>query len=110
MGGAFGPGSAAAFVAIVNKGGKESSFVLQVYGYSDMVCTFVLQAHLSESLVYDACPEMSLPICQDSAALEGISREDEFARMDAQSGDGSPQIGTGAQTNCGHAKKWKENE
>jgi hypothetical protein len=45
-------------VEIVSKGGKETGFVLQVYGYWDMVCAFVLHGMLSEGLVYDTCQEM----------------------------------------------------
>jgi hypothetical protein len=58
VGGEFLPQSDDEFVTIVTKGGKETGFVLQVYGYWDMVCAFVLHGMLNESLVYDTCQEM----------------------------------------------------
>jgi hypothetical protein len=58
VGGAFMPRSAEEMVAMVSKGGKETGYVLQVFGYWDMVCAFVLHGMLSESLVYDTCQEM----------------------------------------------------
>ena len=58
VGGAFMPQSVDEFVEIVSKGGQETAFVLQVYGYWDMVSALVLHGTLSESLVYDTCQEM----------------------------------------------------
>ena len=58
VGGAFDPQTVDELVAIVSKGGKETGFVLQVYGYWDMVCAFVLHGMLGEELVYDTCQEM----------------------------------------------------
>ncbi len=58
VGGAFMPKSVDEFVEIVSKGGQETAFVLQVYGYWDMVSALVLHGTLSESLVYDTCQEM----------------------------------------------------
>ena len=58
VGGEFLPQTEDELVAIVTKGGKETGFVLQVYGYWDMVCAFVLNGMLSEALVYDTCQEM----------------------------------------------------
>ncbi len=58
VGAAFMPRSAEEMVAMVSKGGKETGYVLQVFGYWDMVCAFVLHGMLSESLVYDTCQEM----------------------------------------------------
>ena len=58
VGGSFHPQSAEELVSIVMRGNKESGFVLQVYGYWDMVCAFVLHGALSEALVYDTCQEM----------------------------------------------------
>ncbi len=58
VGGAFAPKTAEELAEMVSKGGKETGFVLQVYGYWDMVCAFVLHGMLSEGLVYDTCQEM----------------------------------------------------
>ncbi len=58
VGGEFLPGSAAEFVEIVSAGGKHTSFVLQVYGYWDMVAAFVSKGALDAGLVYDTCQEM----------------------------------------------------
>src|ERR1700761_407802 len=58
VGGEFMPASADEFVQIVSAGGKLTGFVLQVYGYWDMVSAFVLDGALSESLVYSTCQEM----------------------------------------------------
>ena len=58
VGGPFLPKSVDELVSIVTKGGKECAFVLQVYGYWDMVCAFVLHGALTEPLVYDTCQEM----------------------------------------------------
>ena len=58
VGGEFRPGSAREFVEIVSGGGKHCSFVLQVYGYWDMVAAFVGHGALDAALVYDTCQEM----------------------------------------------------
>ena len=53
VGGQFLPRSAEELVRIVSKGGQETGFVLQVFGYWDMVCAFVKHGVLSEGIVYD---------------------------------------------------------
>ena len=58
VGGEFLPASAKEFVDIVSTGGKRTSFVLQVYGYWDMVAAFVEHGALDARLVYDTCQEM----------------------------------------------------
>lgn len=58
VGGEFMPGSAGEFVKIVVEGGKPGGFVLQVYGYWDMVAAFVRNGALEANLVYDTCQEM----------------------------------------------------
>ena len=58
VGGQFLPRSAEELVRIVSKGGQETGFVLQVFGYWDMVCAFVKHDVLSEGIVYDTCQEM----------------------------------------------------
>jgi hypothetical protein len=57
-GGEFLPKSAAEILERVGKGGPESAYILQVYGYWDMVSAFVKHGSLSEALVYDTCQEM----------------------------------------------------
>lgn len=58
VGGEFMPASADEFVQIVSAGGKQTGFVLQVYGYWDMLAAFVLNGALDEALVYATCQEM----------------------------------------------------
>lgn len=58
VGGDFMPASADEFVAIVSQGGKHMGFILQVYGYWDMVAAFVHHGALDAGLVYDTCQEM----------------------------------------------------
>jgi hypothetical protein len=58
IGGAFMPASASEFVEIVSAGGKHTAFVLQVYGYWDMVAAFVEHGALDATLVYNTCQEM----------------------------------------------------
>ena len=58
VGGEFMPASADEFIAIISTGGKLTGFVLQVYGYWDMVAAFVRHKALDASLVYDTCQEM----------------------------------------------------
>jgi len=72
VGGAFAPKSAEELVELVKKGGKESGFVLQVYGYWDMVCAFVLHGMLSEGLVYDTCQEMYFQYAKLQPWLKGF--------------------------------------
>jgi hypothetical protein len=58
IGGPFLPASAEELVSLVNAGTQESAFILQVYGYWDMVAAFVLHGALNEALLYDVCQEM----------------------------------------------------
>lgn len=58
VGGEFLPRSAKEFVETVTNGGSHCSFVLQVYGYWDMVAAFVHHGALDAALVYDTCQEM----------------------------------------------------
>ena len=58
VGGEFLPASASEFIQIVSAGDKQSSFVLQVYGYWQMVAAFVSSGALDAELLYDTCPEM----------------------------------------------------
>jgi hypothetical protein len=58
VGGKFAPKSAEEMIAIIKAGPPESGYMLQVYGYWDMVAAFVLQGPLSEQLVFNTCQEM----------------------------------------------------
>jgi hypothetical protein len=58
IGGDFLPTSAEELLQIVNSGGKHGAFVLQVYGYWDMVAAFVESGALDARLVYNTCQEM----------------------------------------------------
>lgn len=58
VGGKFMPHSADELFDIVTAGTRESGFVLQVYGYWDMVAAFVSSGALDAQLVYDTCQEM----------------------------------------------------
>jgi hypothetical protein len=58
IGGDFLPASADELIEIVSAGNKHSSFVLQVYGYWDMVAAFVHNGALTPGLVYDTCQEL----------------------------------------------------
>jgi hypothetical protein len=58
VGGDFLPASADEFIQIVSAGNRQSSFVLQVYGYWEMVAAFVTSGALDAELLYNTCPEM----------------------------------------------------
>ena len=75
VGGPFLPNSDDELVSIVTKGGKETGFVLQVYGYWDMVCAFVLHGMLSEHLVYDTCQEMYFQFAKIQPYLKGFRQK-----------------------------------
>jgi hypothetical protein len=75
VGGPFLPKSEDDLVAIITKGGKETGFVLQVYGYWDMVCAFVLHGMLSEPLVYDTCQEMYFQFAKIYPYLKGFRQK-----------------------------------
>jgi hypothetical protein len=75
VGGSFLPQSDDELVAIVTKGGRETGFVLQVYGYWDMVCAFVLHGMLSEPLVYDTCQEMYFQFAKIHPYLKGFRQK-----------------------------------
>ncbi len=72
IGGEFMPASADELVQIVSAGDKHSSFVLQVYGYWDMVAAFVLHGALDPGLVYDTCQEMYFQYAKIQPYLAGF--------------------------------------
>jgi len=75
VGGEFLPQTDDDLVTIVTKGGKETGFVLQVYGYWDMVCAFVLHGMLSEPLVYDTCQEMYFQYAKIQPYVRGFRKK-----------------------------------
>jgi hypothetical protein len=58
IGGEFLPRSFEDFLGIMSGGDQHTAYVLQVFGYWDMVAAMVFHGALDESLVYNACPEM----------------------------------------------------
>jgi hypothetical protein len=72
VGGAFLPASAEELIALVSAGDQQSAFILQVYGYWDMVAAFVLHGALSESLLYDTCAEMYFQFAKIEPFLAGF--------------------------------------
>jgi hypothetical protein len=58
IGGEFLPSSVDDLVTQASAGDQRAGFILQVYGYWDMVAAFVIHGALSERLVYDTCQEM----------------------------------------------------
>jgi hypothetical protein len=75
VGGPFLPKSDDDLISIITKGGKETGFVLQVYGYWDMVSAFVLHGMLSEPLVYDTCQEMYFQFAKIYPYLNGFRQK-----------------------------------
>jgi hypothetical protein len=75
VGGPFLPTSDDDLVSIVTKGGKETGFVLQVFGYWDMVSAFVLHGMLTEPLVYDTCQEMYFQFAKIYPYLQGFRQK-----------------------------------
>jgi hypothetical protein len=74
IGGEFLPQSAEDLVRLVSKGGQETGYILQVYGYWDMVCAFVVHGTLSEGLVYDTCQEMYFQFAKIQPYLKDFRR------------------------------------
>jgi len=75
VGGDFLPLSAAEFVEIVSAGGKRTGYVLQVYGYWDMVAAFVAHGALDAGLVYDTCQEMYFQYARAGRPLRYTTRD-----------------------------------
>ena len=53
-------------------GGRHGGFVLQVYGYWDMVAAFVRHSTLDAALVYDTCQEMYFQYAKIQPHLAGF--------------------------------------
>jgi hypothetical protein len=92
VGGEFGPQSVEELVGLVSEGGRRSGFILQVYGYWDMVAAFVLHGALSAGLVYDTCQEMYFQYAKIQPYLQGFRVQmklPEFMRSIEQVVEGS---------------------
>jgi hypothetical protein len=72
IGGDFLPSSVDDLVAQVSAGDQHTGFILQVYGYWDMVSAFVIHGALSEQLVYDTCQEMYFQYSKIQPYLDGF--------------------------------------
>jgi hypothetical protein len=72
IGGEFLAASADELVEIVTTGGRHGGFVLQVYGYWDMVAAFVRHGALDAALVYDTCQEMYFQYAKIQPHLAGF--------------------------------------
>jgi hypothetical protein len=72
IGGEFAPQSVDELVSLVVTGGQHGSYILQVYGYWDMVAAFVVHGALSEGLVYDTCQEMYFQYAKIQPYLAGF--------------------------------------
>lgn len=75
IGGPFLPASADELVSIVTTGGRQGGFVLQVYGYWDMVAAFVHHGALDAGLVYDTCQEMYFQYAKLQPHLAGFRQK-----------------------------------
>jgi hypothetical protein len=74
IGGEFLPSSSDELVAIVTGGAPHGGFVLQVFGYWDMVAAFVHHGALDAALVYDTCQEMYFQYAKIQPHLAGFRR------------------------------------
>jgi hypothetical protein len=94
VGGEFMPTSVEDFVGLVGAGGKNAGYILQVYGYWDMVAGFVVHGALNEPLVYDTCQEMYFQYAKIHAYLAGFREKmnlPEFLRSIERVIEGSAQ-------------------
>lgn len=62
-------------LAIVNKGGKQTGFDLQVYGYWDMVCAFVLHGMLTEELCMTPARRCNFQYSKIQPYLQGFRQK-----------------------------------
>jgi hypothetical protein len=93
-GGQFNPQSAAEFIDSIRKGDQQTSYILQVFGYWDMVCAFVLHGALTEGLVYDTCQEMYFQWAKIQPYIKTFRRElnlPEWMQSIEKVVDGSPK-------------------
>jgi len=94
VGGPFKPASSEEFIDAIRKGDQQTSFILQVFGYWDMVCAFVLHGALTEALVYDTCQEMYFQWAKIQPFIKAFRRElnlPEWMQSIEKVVDGSPR-------------------
>jgi hypothetical protein len=72
IGGEFAPQSVDEFVGLVVDGGQHASYILQVFGYWDMLAAFVVHGALRDGLVYDTCQEMYFQYAKIQPYLAGF--------------------------------------
>jgi hypothetical protein len=72
IGGAFLPRSAEELVTLVAAGTQQSAYILQVYGYWDMVAAFALHGALNPELLYDVGQEMYFQWAKIAPFLTGF--------------------------------------
>ena len=75
IGGEFLPASVEELVTIVSSGTKQGAFVLQVYGYWDMVASFVDSGALTPQLVYNTCQEVYFQYAKIQPFLAGFRQQ-----------------------------------
>jgi hypothetical protein len=75
VGGPFNPASPEDLLVAIRKGDQQTSFILQVFGYWDMLCAFVLHGALTEALVYDTCQEMYFQYAKIQPHIKAFRRE-----------------------------------
>ena len=69
------PNSADEFVSLVSAGNQQTGYILQVYGYWDMVASFVIHEALDAPLVYDTCQEMYFQYAKIQPYLKGFRQK-----------------------------------
>src|ERR1700722_16527654 len=75
VGGPFKPASADEFIDSIRRGDQQTAYILQVFGYWDMLCAFVLHGALTEGLVYDTCQEMYFQWAKIQLYIKTFRRE-----------------------------------
>src|SRR3984957_6142328 len=94
VGGQFQPHSADEFIDAIRNGDQQTAYILQVFGYWDMVCAFVVHGTLTEGLVYDTCQEMYFQWAKIQPYVETFRREmnlPEWMQSIEKVVDGSPK-------------------
>ena len=81
IGGEFLPRSFEDFLAVMSAGDQHTSYVLQVYGYWDMVAAMVFHGALDESLVSSACPEMYFQFAKIRPYIEEFRSKSSLPEM-----------------------------